>query len=83
MYTICYQEYARSLSDELITLSEAAVSSGLSTSHLALLCRTGRIQAVKKGRDWLTSHRAVAVYVVDKDKRSRRPYKYRDSKNNS
>ena len=65
------------MNGELITLIEAAVQSGLSTSHLALLCRTGKIEAVKKGRDWFTTRRAVAEYLADSEKRSKRPFKYR------
>jgi hypothetical protein len=61
--------------DELITLIEAAAKSGLSTSHLALLCRTKKLKAVKKGRDWLTTREAVAAYLVDDEKRSKRPFK--------
>jgi hypothetical protein len=63
--------------DELITLKEAAASSGLSTSHLALLCRTNKIAAVKKGRDWLTTRNAVADYLADEEKRSFNPAKYK------
>lgn len=62
--------------DEL-TLIEAAAYSGLSTSHLALLCRTGKLKAVKKGRDWFTTREAVAQYLADTEKRSKRPFKYR------
>ena len=65
------------MNDELITLKEAAAHGGLSTSHLALLCRTGKIKAVKKGRDWLTTREAVAEYMADEEMRSQRPYKYR------
>jgi hypothetical protein len=60
---------------QLLTLGEAAAISGLSTSHLALLCRTGKVKAVKKGRDWLTTRRAVAAYLADSAKRSKRPFK--------
>lgn len=70
--------------DELITLIEAAAESGLSTSHLALLCRTGKLKAVKKGRDWFTTRSAVAAYLADTEKRSRSPFKYKDvDKHNS
>jgi len=63
--------------DESITLIEAAAYSGLSASHLALLCRTGKVRAVKKGRDWFTTRKAVAEYLADAEKRSRNPYKNR------
>ena len=61
---------------ELITLIEAAAYSGLSTSHLALLCRTGKIEAAKRGRDWFTTREAVSAYLADPEKRSKRPFKY-------
>lgn len=63
------------MNEELITLTEAAALSGLSASHLALLCRTGKVKAVKKGRDWLTTRQAVAHYLADEEKRSRNPRK--------
>jgi hypothetical protein len=46
---------------------------------LALLCRTKKLKAVKKGRDWLTTREAVAAYLVDNEKRSKRPFKQQKS----
>jgi hypothetical protein len=37
----------------------------VSASHLRLLARTGRIQARKIGRDWLTTKAAVVAYLSD------------------
>jgi len=37
----------------MYTTSEAAEKLGLSPDHVKLLARTGKIEAVKKGRDWL------------------------------
>jgi hypothetical protein len=63
--------------DVSITLIEAAAVSGLSTSHLALLCRTRKLKAIKKGRDWFTTREAVVAYLANNEKRSKRPFKYR------
>jgi hypothetical protein len=55
--------------DELIPLAQAAELSGLSTSHLALLARTGEIWAIKLGLAWHTTEAAVKEYLA----RDRRP----------
>lgn len=55
--------------DELIPIVRAAETSGLSKSHLALLCRTKKIWAVKMGRDWWTTQAAVNEYLA----RDRKP----------
>ena len=58
-----------------MSLREAADRSGLSTSHLRLLARTGRLRARKFGRDWFTTHAAVSAYVADERLRSKDPRK--------
>ncbi len=65
------------MSDELISLAEAAAMSGLSLKHLGLLARQGRLKARKIGRNWVTTKQAVADYVRDSGMRSRDPYKSR------
>jgi len=63
--------------EELIPLSEAAATSGLSVKHLGLLARRGRLRARKIGRNWVTTSEAVADYLRDSSKRSKDPYKYK------
>jgi len=63
--------------EELISLSEAAATSGLTAKHLGLLARRGQLRAQKIGRNWVTTREAVAEYVRDSFKRSRDPYKRR------
>jgi len=63
------------VAEEIITLREAAQKCGLSVSHLRLLARTGRLQARKIGRDWVTTLEAVDRYLKDEYLRSRSPYK--------
>jgi excisionase family DNA binding protein len=63
----------------LISLKEAAVLTGLSHSHLRLLARQGRIEAVKMGRDWFTTEKAVSTYLKDEELRTHDPHKYRRS----
>jgi len=48
---------------DLIPLSQAAVISGLSMSHLSLLIRKGELWWIKIGRDWLTTEKAVRDYL--------------------
>jgi excisionase family DNA binding protein len=68
----------RRLSEDLITLREASKQCGLSTSHLRLLAKTGRLEARKMGRDWVTTAEAVERYMADTYLRSRNPYKSRE-----
>ena len=55
--------------DELITLPEAAETSGLSHSHLRKLVRTGGIWGKRFGQTWVTTEKAVRKYLA----RDRRP----------
>jgi hypothetical protein len=50
------------LEEEWISLREAAESTPYSQEYLSLLARTGRIEAVKRGRVWYTSRTAVEEY---------------------
>jgi excisionase family DNA binding protein len=55
--------------NELISLQEAAILSGLSTSHLRLLVRRGDMWGRKLGRNWCTTREAVTTYLA----RDRKP----------
>jgi excisionase family DNA binding protein len=55
--------------DELISLQEAAVLSGLSQPHLSLLIRQGKLWGKKIGRNWVTTEQAVREYLA----RDRKP----------
>jgi Fic family protein len=48
--------------DEWLPLREAAKGTPYSQDYLSLLARKGRLEAVKRGRNWYTTRRAVAVY---------------------
>jgi Fic family protein len=48
--------------DEWIPLREAAQGTPYSQEYLSLLARKGRLEAVKRGRVWVTTRRAVAAY---------------------
>lgn len=63
--------------ERLISLSEAAARSGLSTGFLRRLCRTNRIKSVRVGRYWVVTWQAVADYLEDVEKRSKNPLKYK------
>ncbi len=63
--------------ESLIPLTEAAARYPLSQSHLQLLARTGRLQAVKLGRDWFTTPEAVETYLADSELRSKDPHKHK------
>jgi hypothetical protein len=51
------------LKEEWIPLKEAAELVPYSQEYLSLLARTGRLEAVKRGRIWHTSRRALEAYV--------------------
>ena len=48
--------------EEWIPLREAVEGTPYSHEYLSLLARTGRIEAVKRGRVWFTTHNAVVEY---------------------
>lgn len=48
--------------DEWIPLREAAPGTPYSQEYLSLLARTGRLEAVKRGRIWFTTRAALAAY---------------------
>ncbi|GIK37895.1 MAG: cell division protein Fic [Chloroflexota bacterium] len=47
---------------EWIPLGEAAKETPYSQEYLSLLARTGRLEAVKRGRVWYTTRHAIAAY---------------------
>jgi Fic family protein len=48
--------------DEWIALREAAEGTPYSQEYLSLLARTGKIEAAKRGRVWVTTRKAVEAY---------------------
>lgn len=48
--------------DALISLKDAAKHSPYSEQYLALRCKQGELPAMRKGREWRTSKRALALY---------------------
>lgn len=48
--------------DSWIPLREAAVNTPYSQDYLSLLARTGRLEAIKRGRIWYTTRQAVKAY---------------------
>jgi Fic family protein len=49
--------------DEWIPLREAAEGSRYSQEYLSLLARKGRLEAIKRGRVWHTTRRALKAYL--------------------
>jgi excisionase family DNA binding protein len=60
-----------------ITLKEAAARFPLSYAQLRRLARTGRLEAVRFGHEWLTTPAAVTAYLTDTRLRSHDPHKYK------
>lgn len=54
--------------DAWIPLAEAAQGTPYSQEYLSLLARRGRLEAIKRGRTWYTTRRAVRTYFDSVDK---------------
>ena len=65
--------------EELIPLSEAADYSGLTHDFLRELARTGKLQARKVGRDWLTTRSAIDHYLQTRSSVGRKPKSQKDT----
>jgi Fic family protein len=52
----------RAPEEEWLSLGEAAIGTPYSQEYLSLLARLGRLEAVKRGRNWVTTRRAVGAY---------------------
>ncbi len=50
-------------SGPLISIGEAAKNTPYSAEYLSLLARKGRLKAIKISRDWLTTRKAVLLYI--------------------
>jgi len=49
--------------DQLISLRDASILSGLSSDHLRRLAEQGKIWAKKIGRNWVTTEHSVKSYL--------------------
>jgi Fic family protein len=56
------QTSQREVADEWIPLRLAAEGTPYSQEYLSLLARTGQLEAIKQGRMWVTTRRAVEAY---------------------
>ena len=56
--------------DEWIPLAQAAQGTLYSQAYLSLLARRGRLEAIKRGRNWHTTRRAVEAYRRSVEERS-------------
>ncbi len=56
-----------------LTLTEAAVASGLAPATLRGQIHNGRLKATKRGRDWLVDATALLHYLESRDARGRPP----------
>lgn len=57
----------------MLTLNEAAVLLGLSPTTLRVQIRNGRLAAMKRGRDWTVSERAVEKYRAERQRHADNP----------
>jgi Fic family protein len=62
--------------EQLITLSELSNHSTFSEKYLNLLARSGKLEAHKEGRNWLSSQKALNEYLLNRErKRTKRKIK--------
>ncbi len=64
--------YLRALgvdTEELLSLSELAKDSIYSQDYLSLLARQGKLSAIKLGRNWLSSKKAVEDYIARRQRK--------------
>jgi excisionase family DNA binding protein len=54
---------------ELMTLREAGERCGLSPITLRVLIRNGRLNAIKRGRDWFITDDDLDAYLASRSKR--------------
>ena len=60
----CTPQITRSsLDEEWLPLREAAELTPYSQVYLGLLARTGKLEAIKRGRNWLTTRQALETYL--------------------
>lgn len=52
-------------SGELISITEAALNTPYSAEYLSLRARTGHLKAMKIARNWLTTRKAVLLYMKE------------------
>jgi len=55
--------------DRLILLSELSKHSKFSEKYLNLLARSGKLEAHKEGRNWLSSQRALKNYLANRERK--------------
>jgi excisionase family DNA binding protein len=48
---------------DLLTLAEAAAIAGLSPTTLRVQIHNGKLEGVKRGRDWWVTRKALAAYM--------------------
>lgn len=58
---------------KLISLAEASELSGLSSGHLRLLVRQGKLWGAKIGRNWVTSEDVVRDYLAQERRPGPKP----------
>jgi excisionase family DNA binding protein len=49
--------------DEMLTTGEASALTGLHPTQLTKLCRTGKIESVRRGREWFIRRNALVAYM--------------------
>lgn len=55
--------------EQLLLLSELAKGTKFSEKYLNLLARSGKLEAHKEGRNWLSSHKALQAYLDNRERK--------------
>ncbi len=67
-------QYIRTMATlrDTLTLTEAAEEAGLDPSTLRWQIRNGKLMAIKKGRDWFVTRKAMEKYLANRAPSGRR-----------
>ena len=55
--------------EQLISLSELSTYGSFSEKYLNLLARSGKLEAHKEGRIWLSSRKALSDYLQNRERK--------------
>jgi Fic family protein len=55
--------------EQLVTLSELSKYGSFSEKYLNLLARSGKLEAHKEGRVWLSSQKALSDYLLNRERK--------------
>lgn len=62
-------QYSANKNEQLVLLSELAKGTKFSEKYLNLLARSGKLEAHKEGRNWLSTRKALQHYLDGRERK--------------